>query len=58
MMGPGPVSSSIVEKYIGVLNLSEYGSGTLVKWNSVFTSENDNEVVEFLPLFMAHVCIH
>lgn len=55
--GPGPVSSSVVEKYVGVVKLSEYGSGTLVEWNSVFTSENDNEVVEFCaPIYTA--CLH
>jgi len=55
--GPGPVSSSVVEKYVGVVKLSKYGSGTLVEWNSVFTSENDNEVVEFCtPIYSA--CLH
>lgn len=55
--GPRPVSSSVVEKYVGVVKLSKYGSGTLVEWNLVFTSENDIEVVEFCtPIYSA--CLH
>ena len=52
--GPRPVSSSVVEKYIGVVKLSKSGDGTLVEWNSVFTSENDYEVAEFCtPIYTA-----
>ncbi len=52
--GPGPVSKSSVDDYIGVVKLTESGSGTLVEWSSNYKSENDNEVADFCnPIYSA-----
>lgn len=51
--GPGPVSSSSVKNYIGLVTLSSAGDGTLVEWSSSFESANENEVAEFCnPIYM------
>ena len=52
--GPGPVSKSVVDNYIGLVKLTEIGSGTLVEWGSTYESENDNEVADFCnPIYSA-----
>ena len=52
--GPGPVSKSAVDQYIGVVKLTESGNGTLVEWSSTYESENDNEVADFCnPIYSA-----
>jgi len=52
--GPGPVSSSAVDRYIGVVKLTESENGTLVEWSSTFESENENEVADFCnPIYGA-----
>jgi len=45
--GPGPVSKSAVQNYIGVVKLKEIEGGTLVEWSSSYASSNDNEVADF-----------
>ena len=52
--GPGPVSKSAVDKYVGVVKLTECGNGTLVEWSSTYESENDSEVADFCnPIYTA-----
>lgn len=52
--GPGPVSKSAVNNYIGVVKLSEAGDGTLVEWSSTYDSANNDEVAEFCnPIYQA-----
>ena len=52
--GPGPVSKSGVDNYIGVVKLTESDNGTLVEWSSTFESENDDEVADFCnPIYSA-----
>ncbi len=52
--GPGPVSSSAVDRYIGVVKLTESENGTVVEWSSTFESDNENEVADFCnPIYGA-----
>lgn len=52
--GPGPVSSSSVSNYIGLVKLKSEGNGTLVEWGSSFHSEKENEVADFCnPIYSA-----
>ncbi len=52
--GPGPVSKSAVEKYIGVVKLTTSANGTLVEWSSTYESENEGEVADFCnPIYSA-----
>jgi len=52
--GPGPVSSSVVDSYIGVVRLTKAENGTVVEWSSTFESDNENEVADFCnPIYGA-----
>lgn len=52
--GPGPISKSAVDKYVGVVKLTESDNGTLVEWSSTYESENDKEVADFCnPIYVA-----
>jgi len=52
--GPGPVSNSVVDNYIGVVKLTETDDGTLVEWSSSYESEKDDEVADFCnPIYSA-----
>jgi len=52
--GPGPVSSSAVDRYIGVVKLTESENGTVVEWSSTYESDNENEVADFCnPIYGA-----
>jgi len=52
--GPGPVSNSVVNNYIGVVKLTETDDGTLVEWSSSYESEKDDEVADFCnPIYSA-----
>ncbi len=52
--GPGPVSSSVVDNYIGVVRVTESEKGTLVEWSSTFESKDEKEVADFCsPIYSA-----
>lgn len=52
--GPGAIAKSAVDNYLGMVNLSESTTGTLVEWSSSFTSDNEKSVTEFCdPIYMA-----
>jgi len=52
--GPGPVSSSSVNNYVGVVKLTPSNNGTLVEWGSSFESENEDAVADFCnPIYSA-----
>jgi hypothetical protein len=52
--GPGPVSNSAVDNYVGVVKLTESERGTLVEWSSTYKSDNEKEVADFCnPIYSA-----
>ncbi|MGF1739564.1 SRPBCC family protein [Vibrio profundum] len=52
--GPGPVSDSVVQDYVGVVQLTETDNGTLVEWSSSYHSAQDGEIADLCnPIYIA-----
>jgi len=44
----------LVDRYIGVVKLTESEHGTQVEWSSTYESENENEIADFYnPIYGA-----
>ncbi|NRB40993.1 MAG: SRPBCC family protein [Pseudomonadales bacterium] len=52
--GPGPISKTAVDNYIGEVQLSKTANGTLVEWSSNYQADKESEVAEFCnPIYSA-----
>ena len=52
--GPGPVSKSSVNDYVGEVKLTPTDTGTLVEWSSRYQSSKDQDVADFCnPIYAA-----
>lgn len=45
--GPGPLARDNIASYVGTISVTEMPNGVIVNWCSVFSSNNDNSVIEF-----------